>query len=214
VNIFERINAAIEDAESSIITLATTLIPWLAPLLPAYLTYSHLTAEIQINPIISGAMAVTVELLGLSAVSTAFSAMRHNKVHRAEKRRVSLAFPVGAYLFYIAVVIIVNVVLALPLAETARPYIHATVLALLTLISAPAFVIAVARQEQREINKEWQERPSATDKPTDKRLPKNDNLAGMTVDDIMRQYGVSERTAYRRLAQARRNGREPAVTKQ
>lgn len=203
-NIFDRINAWIEDAEGSIITLVTTLIPWLAPALPAYLTYSHLAADIGIPAAVSGAMAASVEFLGLSAISVAFAAMRHNKTHKAEIRKVSLKFPVIAYVFYITVVLVVNVVLSLPLTAAARQYAQVGAIALLTLISAPAFVIAVSRQEQREIDREWQER----DRKTANELPKNDSLSAMTVDDIMRQYGVSERTAYRKKAQAKRNGHE------
>lgn len=157
MNLFDKINRAIEDAEGSIITLVTTLIPWLAPALPAWLTYSHLS-EMGIPFAVSVAMAACIEGLGLAAVSTAFSAMRHNKQHRAEIRRVSLAFPVLAYLFYITVVIVVNVVLSLPLTETAREYAQVGAIALLTLISAPAFVIAVARNDQRIVDREWQER--------------------------------------------------------
>lgn len=157
MNLFDKINRAVEDAEGSIITLVTTLIPWLAPALPAWLTYSHLS-EMGIPFAVSVAMAACIEGLGLAAVSTAFSAMRHNKQHRAEVRRVSLAFPVLAYLFYITVVIVVNVVLSLPLTETAREYAQVGAIALLTLISAPAFVIAVARNDQRAVDREWQDR--------------------------------------------------------
>lgn len=202
MNTFDRINAAIEDAESSIITLVTTLIPWLAPALPAYLTYSHLSA-MGIPSAVAVAMALCVEGLGLSAVATAFAAMRHNKKHRAEMRKTSLAFPIGAYVFYLLVVITVNVVLSLPLTETARVYAQVAAIALLTLISAPAFIIAVARQEQRSIDRDWQGRQGAsasTAKSTAKPASDGRDLAEMTVAEIMAAYDVSERTAYRRKA--------------
>jgi hypothetical protein len=209
MNIFDRINSAIEDAEGSIITLVTTLIPWLAPALPAYLTYSHLH-EIGIPFAVAVAMALCVEGLGLSAVATAFSAMRHNKQHRAEVRRVSLAFPIGAYLFYLIVIITVNVVLSLPLSDQIRQYAQVGAIALLTLISAPAFVIAVARQDQRQVVREWQgqrqERRSIVT-VSDKTGKATDNLSVMSVDDIVRQYGISERTAYRWKAKANGNGK-------
>lgn len=154
MNIFDKATVYIEGAEGSIIALVTALIPWLSPALPAWLTYSHLS-EMEIPKVVAVAMAGCIEGLGLAAVSTAFGAMRHNRRHRADVRRVSLAFPVLAYLFYLAVVITVNVVLSLPLTETARQYAQVGAIALLTLISAPAFVIAVARDDQRRVVQEW-----------------------------------------------------------
>lgn len=205
MNTFDRINSAIEDAEGSVITLVTTLIPWLAPALPAYLTFSHLN-EMGIPFAVAVAMALCVEALGLSAVATAFAAMRHNKQHRAEVRKVSLAFPIGAYVFYLSVVITVNVVLSLPLTEEARTYAQVAALALLTLISAPAFIIAVARQEQRSIDKDWQGRHASSAKTVKETATSGSGLAEMTVSEIMSTYGISERTAYRRKAAARKNG--------
>lgn len=153
-NIFDRINSYIESAEGSIITFITTIVPWLAPALPAYLTYRHLNLDIQIPWLVAGAMAASVEMLGLAAIATAFSAMRNNKVQRANKNKVSLSFPIGAYVFYILVVLVVNVVLEWPMSPEQKQYAHIAAIALLTLISAPAFVIAISRQEQHQIEQD------------------------------------------------------------
>ncbi|RJX17563.1 MAG: hypothetical protein C4575_13040 [Desulforudis sp.] len=216
MNIFDRINTAIESAEGSIITLVTMLIPWLAPALPAWLTWYHLTGVLQIPAGISAAMALTVEFLGLSAVSTAFSYMRHNKLNRAQKNRVSLAFPIGAYLFYLLVVVTVNVVQEIPMSEKGQQISRVVSIALLTLISAPAFVIAIARDQQRKIEAEisgmktekFGKKPEASVKISDwRKLPEEDRqlIANMTTREIMQAYGVIDRTA-RNWRSAARNG--------
>ncbi len=220
MNWFERINGAIEDAEGAIITLVTTLIPWLAPLLPAYLTYSHLTGEIGIPGWVAAAMALSVEFLGLAAIATAFAAMRHNKTQsgKAKMRKVSLAFPVAAYVFYITIVLTVNVVLSLPLTPAARQYAQVAALAGLTLISAPAFVIAVSRQDQRDVEREWRE--SRPDKEKGERpkakmhtraratyaefaVAQVARAKPMDVQEIIDNYRVSRRTAYNWLERFR-----------
>lgn len=153
-NIFETINDHIEGAEGSIITLVTTLVPWLAPILPAYMTGFHLIEMLKTPLWVAIPMALSVEFLGLAAISTAFSAMRHNKKkdNRAKANKVELAFPVVAYVFYLLIVLVVNVVLEIPMEPQNHQYAQIAAIALLTLISAPAFVIAVSRQEQREIS--------------------------------------------------------------
>jgi len=221
MNLFDRINAVIENAEGSIITLVTTLIPWLAPALPAWLTWYHLTGMLAIPPAIAVAMALTVEFLGLSAVSTAFSYMRHNKINRSQKNRVSLAFPIGAYLFYLLVVVVVNVVQEIPMSEQGQQVSRVVSIALLTLISAPAFVIAIARDQQRKIETEVSaskterngKKAERSGKFTDwRKLPVEDRqlIADMETAEIVRVYDVSDRTA-RNWKAAARNGKEEKV---
>lgn len=218
MNLFDKINSAIEGTEGSIITLVTTLIPWMAPALPAYLTWSHLVADMQIPDAVAVAMAATVEFLGLAAVSTAFSYMRHNQITRAAKNKVSLGFPVAAYVFYLIVVVTVNVVQEIPMSAEARTVAHVVSIALLTLISAPAFIIAVARDQQRKIEaeisapkaEEKRNVPATDGKPKvtgiDWRdVPGEDRvlIAAMNTRQIQAMYGVSDRTARNWRAWAR-----------
>lgn len=216
-NIFERVNTWIEGAEGSIITLVTTFIPWLAPLLPAYLTKTHLVEDLNIPTGVSWAMAACVEFLGLAAVSTAFSAMRHNKqrVNRAGDKKVSLVFPVSAYIFYLVVVVTVNVILGIPVAEEYKIWLHLAAIALLTLISAPAFVIAVARQEQHKIMQIAQNPVQTPVQIAQDKMQiaqrftyddfERDQLARngqgpMPVDEVQERYNQKRRTAYNWLS--------------
>lgn len=215
MNLFDRINANIEGAEGSIITLVTTLIPWLAPALPAYLTYSHLSADLRIPALVALTMALVVEFLGLAAISTAFTAMRHNRQreNKAGARRVSLAFPVGAYVFYIAAILAVNVLLEWPMSTDARQYARIGVIALLTLISAPAFVIAVARQEQHKIASDSQTviKPATGDSKPVTPVSPVPHDTNMTAEQLAALTGVSVRTIYRRRAKARSNGHKEPI---
>jgi len=158
VNFFDKTNEWIDAVEGSVIAMVTTLIPWLAPALPAYLTFYHLNQMVQIPMVVAVAMAMTVEFLGLAAISTAFSYMKHNKENRAKMRKVNVAFPMGAYIFYLVVVLSVNVILELPFGDEFHRWAQIVVIALLTLISAPAFVIVIARQQQKEMEAEKSER--------------------------------------------------------
>jgi len=220
MNWFDRANQWLEGVEGSIITFVTMLIPWLAPALPAWLTFSHLTGEIGIPSVVAGAMAASVEFLGLAAIATAFAAMRHNRMDAAQKRKVSLSFPVIAYVFYVCVVLTVNVVLSLPIGEDLRPYVHAGVIALLTLISAPAFVIAVARQDQREMEQAARDakggRVQAVQSPVQVHVQQRatyeqfaiaqmarGDAKAMSPQDIQAHFGVSRRTAYNWLERYR-----------
>lgn len=202
----ENLNSSIEDAEGAIITFVTTMIPWLAPAMPAWLTYHHLVNMVNIPVLVAGAMALTVEFLGLSAVSTAFQAMRHNKTHKADKRKVSLRFPIIAYVFYILVILTVNIVMEIPMTEIQKTWAEIASIGLLTLISTPAFIIAIARQEQRQIDREYDSAKQGKVSTTAKNDSKPVNLSDMAVEDIMAIYNCSERTAYRKKEKARNNG--------
>lgn len=208
MNFFDRANAWMENVEGSAITLVTTFIPWLAPALPAFLTYSHLTTNLDVPIVVAVAMAATVEFLGLAAVSTAFQYMRHNKVNKAEKNKVNLGFPVVAYLFYLAVLVTVNVLPEIPWINSI--FVRAASITLLTLISAPAFVITVSRQQTKTIleEKERNKLPKLSGNlleisKTSERLDwRNLSLADKTrvfelstTKEIMNVFGVSDRTA-------------------
>lgn len=206
-NIFDKINNWIEAVESSFITMITTLIPWLSPALPAYLTYYHLSEMVHIPPPVSVMMALSVEFLGLSAVSSAFQAMRHNRQrdNKAKYKKVSVGFPVGAYIFYLIVILVVNVALELPVSQEAHQYLQIGSIALLTLISAPAFIIVVSRQQRHEIANSGKNNGTVNGingtsaKANGTVSGTNGNhYAKMSISEIMEKEGVSRRTAYRR----------------
>lgn len=216
MNFFDRINAFIEESEGSFITLITALIPWLAPALPAYLTWYHLTGTLDIPGEVAAAMALTVEFLGLSAVSTAFASMRHNKTNQAQKNKVSLAFPIGAYIFYILVVVVVNIVQEIPMDAQGKVISRIVSIGLLTLISAPAFVIAIARDQQRKIEQEVANKQASKSSNKLQEVAGNEQLssrvtfrdwrnvphehrlriAELTASQIQEIYFLPERTSY------------------
>lgn len=208
MNIFDKINIWIEDVENSIVTLITTLIPWLAPMLPAYFTFYHLAnMSIPVPPWVAISMALAVEFLGFAAISTAFEVMRHNKetTNRKKANQIPLGFPVGAYIFYIIIVLTVNVLMELPLPENYHQYTEILSIALLSLVSVPAFVIVISRHQRREIDSQPAKKPVRTVKisATDNGRPSAKNGSdydSLTVQEIMQMEGVSERTAYRRKA--------------
>lgn len=220
MNFFDKLNTWMENIEGSFITFVTTLIPWLAPALPAYLTYMHLVEMIGVPVIVAGAMAATVEFLGLAAVSTAFQYMRHNKLNKAEKNKVSLAFPVGAYLFYLIVIVTVNVLSEVPFPDWAHVWVRVLTIALLTLISAPAFIVAVSRQQARDIEaqKVTGKTPAAGRKETESKRKVTDwrkvseedypLIAKMETSAIMKAYGLDGRSGERTARNWRNNAKD------
>lgn len=153
-NVFDYINEFIENAEGSVITLITSLIPWTAPTLPAFITGTHLYQDLHFPQWVAVAQAISVEFLGLSAITTAFDILRHNKQQKTDKHKLSIWYAVGAYAGYLAIILMVNVVLGIPMPPEYKVYAGLGATGLLTLVSLPAFLITAVRQKQREIAEE------------------------------------------------------------
>src|SRR3972149_571826 len=109
--LFKAISWTVNDAEKSILDVFTALVPYAVPVIPAYLTYSHVTTEMGFIHEIGLTAAFVVEVLGMAAISTAIKFYRHNKRYRDEKNKAPFWLAVGVYLFYLVVVMTVNVVL-------------------------------------------------------------------------------------------------------
>lgn len=203
-NIFDRINDGIEGAEGSIITLINTLIPWTAPTLPAYITGTHLYADLGFPWFVAVLQAISVEFLGLSAITTAFDIMRHNKQQRADKNKLSILYAVGAYAGYLSIILVVNVVLGIPMREEYKVYAGLGATGLLTLISLPAFLITAVRQKQREIAQEIAQQADA-------KVQKSSATAQGTAQHKTAQHSTKRKFTYDDFErdQLARNGQGP-----
>ncbi len=150
--------------EASAIDVVSATTPWLAPVIPASRTYVHAIESLGYSQPVALIAALSVEFIGLAAVSTAVEFWNFNDAllarkearvqllkgedkKRAKDRRVvgapfQLAAASGA--FYITIVLVVNVLLdwGLPL-----PQVAANVL--LSLLSVPAAVIIAIRSQHR-----------------------------------------------------------------
>ena len=158
VNIFDRLNDGIRNSEASLVNLLSAIAPWLAPLAPAYLSYTHMSAKLAFPKPIAWAVAIVVEVMGLSAVSTALLFWAHNKRYSKEYKKAPIKIVIGAFVFYLAVILAINVLLEISVASWAL----VTAKSLLTLLSIPAALILAVRTQHQELLNEIKDRRKPT----------------------------------------------------
>ena len=79
VRFFEWLSASINGGERAIIDLASAVVPYMVPIIPAYLMYDHAMNHMGFEPWIAKTAGVVVELLGLASVSTAVRFFLYNR---------------------------------------------------------------------------------------------------------------------------------------
>jgi hypothetical protein len=148
--------------ELTLIDNISATVPWMAPVIPAYLAYNNMLTVLHFNQVIAVVGAVVIEFLGQSSVTTAFQfwdyndarkqaqiqrrkAGRPSKSKQVDRKRARGLAPVGvaggASLFYLVIVILVNVIL-----DTA-PAMQRVAKALLSLLGIVAAVILAIRSQ-------------------------------------------------------------------
>lgn len=174
MNFFDNLNDTIRNTENSIVNLISTFAPWLAPLAPAFMTYQHAINKDTLNfPVfIALPVALVVEILGFSAVSTFMSFWFYNRRNRAENKKAPLTLIVIAFAFYLALILFSNVLLDAFPTET---WTLITVRALYTLQTIPAALIVAVRTQHRdmisEITKEQNEKNANKQNQTPQNSP-------------------------------------------
>ena len=127
--------------------------PWLAPVVPAYMVYGAMQAELGFDQWVAVAGALVVEFLGLSAITTTFQFWDWNDSKNQKDPRAPLAVAIAAAVFYLVVVLTVNVIL-----DQATPA-HKVAKALLSSLSVIAgIVLAIRSQHARRLAAREQER--------------------------------------------------------
>jgi hypothetical protein len=145
-NIFEQLRRLTNETEATVIGAVAATIPWLAPIIPAYVAYENMLHVLAFPSRLAIIGAAVVEFLGLSAIHTAVQFWDYNRTRRKvdEAAPVYIAAAVGA--FYLAVVLTVNVIL------DSAPAEQLIAKALLSLISIPAGVtLAIRAQHSRQL---------------------------------------------------------------
>ena len=122
----------IQVSERTLIDNVAATVPWLAPVSPAYMVWNNAVQLLGWPVWVAWVVALAVEGLGLSVVSTAFQLWR--------QKRNTFWMAVGTTVFYLSVVITVNVAL-----ELGAPTWFAK--ALLSLLSVPAAVTIALRTQ-------------------------------------------------------------------
>lgn len=148
MNIFDRINDWIRNAESSVVNFLSVFAPWLAPLTPAYMTFEHATGTLHFPTYIAIPASILVEILGFSAVSTFLAFWFYNRRNQAVSKRAPIEVIIFAFAFYLALIIFSNVLLDTFPGER---WAEITVRALFTLQTIPAALIVAVRTQHKDL---------------------------------------------------------------
>jgi hypothetical protein len=147
-NIFDRINEWIRGVENSVVNFLSAFAPWIAPIIPAYMTYQHASDTLGFPTWVALCSAVVVEILGFTAVSTFLGFWFYNRRNIAESKKAPIWIVVGAFLFYLALIISSNVLLDM---FPDSKYAEIAVRALFTLQTIPAALLIAVRTQHREL---------------------------------------------------------------
>lgn len=141
--LFKFMTDLLNNSEKYIVDFLSAFVPYAVPVIPAYLTYNHTITEMGFPVWVAVTAAFVVETLGLASVATAVRFWRHNQKYKSEQNKAPFKLAVMVYLFYIVVVILVNVILEI-VAGSRNGWVI-TSIALFSLLSFPASVLVSIR---------------------------------------------------------------------
>ncbi len=147
--IFRWISDTINGGERAILDALSAIVPYTTASIPAYLTYTHTLTQMDFPANIAALAAFTVEVLGVTAVSTAIRFWQWNKAHVKEQDRAPFWLAIATYVFYVVTVLSVNVILEVYAAQRAPAVIWA--IGLFSLLSIPSGVLISVRAQFGEM---------------------------------------------------------------
>ena len=159
----------INGAEKSFLDFLSALVPYCVPVIPAYLTYVHVQREMEFDVWIAWTAAVVVETLGMASVSTAIRFWYHNQRYKNSSNQAPFRLAIGVYIFYLVVVILVNVILEIVAGQRGGWIILA--IALFTMLSVPSGVLIAIRAQYSEVLGAIEKRYSHGKPATNQSLP-------------------------------------------
>jgi hypothetical protein len=148
MNFFDKLNDGIRNIEASFVNFISAVAPWLAPLVPAYMTYWHAVDTLDFPEWVAFPAALVVEILGFSAVSTFMTFWFYNRRNKANAKKAPLPLVVFAFFFYLTLIVTSNILLD---ASGGAEWAVIAVRALFTLQTIPAALIVVARAGHRSL---------------------------------------------------------------
>jgi len=156
-NIFDQINSIIRNVEGSIVNLLSGIVPWFAPIPAAYMSYVHMTKLLEFPSLVAGPVAAVIEVLGFATVSTILSFWSYNKRYSDEKKQAPVGLVVFAFVFYLGIVLVMNVIIEATVGTEMFKGAVIVVRALLTLMSIPAALVLAVRTQHQEVLNDGEE---------------------------------------------------------
>ena len=147
--IFQFMADTINGAERAILDFLSAIVPYAVPFIPAYLTYFHTQDQMDFPWQVAGSAAFVVEVLGITAVSTAIRFYRYNMKYTASQNKAPFALAIFTYVFYLVIVLSVNVILEL-VANTRSGWVIFSI-GLFSLLSVPSGILISIRTQFSEM---------------------------------------------------------------
>lgn len=157
--VFTKLSDNINGGERAILDFISVFVPWAVPVIPAYLTYWHTLIQMDFPDWVAKTAAFVVEALGLVSVATAIRFWKNNTLYKADREKAPFWLAVIVYVFYIVIVLTVNVLLEVVTGQRSIAVIWA--IGLFTLLSFPASVLIAVRAQFREQLEDRRERHGA-----------------------------------------------------
>lgn len=148
MNRFDILNDLIRNTENSFVNFLSAFAPWLAPLVPSYMTWEHAVGVLGFPVLIALAAALVVEILGFTAVSTYLSFWFYNRKKVAESKRAPTGIVIVAFSFYLVLIVFSNVLLD---TFPGQAWAEIAVRALFTFQTIPAAMLVAVRTQHREL---------------------------------------------------------------
>jgi len=154
--IFQWLADILNGMERGVIDFLSALVPYAVPVIPAYLTYYHTVDMMNFPPWVAVTAAFVVETLGMASVSTTIKFWRNNQRYKADQNKAPFWLALGTYIFYLVIVMSVNVLLEKVSGTRSNAIIWA--IGLFTSLSAPSGVLVSIRTQYSEMLEERKEK--------------------------------------------------------
>lgn len=165
-NLFGAVTELFNGTEESIVNLICIVSPWLTTIVPASMTYIHTESILKFPKWEAFVTAAIVETLGFAAIRTIISFMEHNKRYTSDVRRAPLWLSISVYIFYLVVILTVNVYLQW---TNDIPTANIVATGLLSLLSVPGAVLVAVRAQHAELLREISEQKERRRTPNEQR---------------------------------------------
>lgn len=190
---FEWLSNIINSAERSFLDLLGAIVPYFVPVIPAYLTFYHTRDLMNFPEWVAFVSAFVVEVLGITSVSTAIRFYRHNQKYKSSQNKAPFVLAISVYIFYIIVVMTVNVLLEV--VDGTRDGTIILAIGLFSLLSFPSGVLVSIRSQYKEMLEERDEKRHGS-KPAESKpnKPKHaSDYAGKIIELLDTEYAKSSR---------------------
>ena len=151
--IFVYIRDVIDSANLPLVVLILVVLPLIVPIVPASVTGMNLFYVMQFPLWMSVISGITIELLGFSSAILALRSITElvNGKNSLKGLWVQMFVDVGAWLFYLIAVVMINVVMD---NQIGKPNWYVIVIGFLCLLSVPSSMLAATRINTRETNEQ------------------------------------------------------------